>query len=47
MTLEYYTSVLTSKEADLWTIKFSSPFELTVEFPVNATIIYFNRFHPP
>ncbi|MBO3841293.1 MAG: hypothetical protein FGF48_02620 [Candidatus Brockarchaeota archaeon] len=43
VTLEYYTSALTSKEADLWTIKFSSPFELNVEFPVNATIIYFNR----
>ncbi|MEM2688096.1 MAG: hypothetical protein QXO47_05755 [Thermoproteota archaeon] len=43
LTLEYYTSALTFKEADLWTIKFSSPFELTVEFPVNATIIYFNR----
>lgn len=43
VTLEYYTSALTSKEADLWTIKFSSPFELTVEFPVNVTIIFFNR----
>ena len=40
ITLEYYTSALTFKEADLWTLRFNSTFELTVVLPENATIIY-------
>ena len=40
VTVEYYTSALTSKEAELWTLNFTSPFYLTVELPENATIMY-------
>lgn len=40
ITLEYYTSALTFKEANLWTLKFNATFELTVILPENATILY-------
>ena len=40
VTVEYYTNALTSKEAELWTLNFTSPFYLTVELPENATIMY-------
>jgi uncharacterized membrane protein len=40
VTLEYYADDLTSKEAGLWTITLSAPFDLSVVLPENATIIY-------
>lgn len=40
ITLEYYTSALTFKEANLWTLKFNATFKLTVMLPENATIMY-------
>ncbi|MGQ9479293.1 MAG: helix-turn-helix transcriptional regulator [Thermoproteota archaeon] len=43
ISLKYYTSALTSKEFDLWTIRFHAPFNLTIEFPENSTILYFNN----
>jgi uncharacterized membrane protein len=40
VTLEYYADDLTSKEAGLWTITLSAPFDLSVVLPENATIMY-------
>jgi len=40
ITLEYDTDGLTYKTLGLWTINFTAPFELTLIFPENATIMY-------
>ncbi|MBS7635365.1 hypothetical protein KEJ34_07800 [Candidatus Bathyarchaeota archaeon] len=40
VTLEYYVDDLTSKEAGLWTITLSAPFDLLIVLPENATIMY-------
>ncbi|MCS7135971.1 MAG: hypothetical protein RMJ14_06110 [Nitrososphaerota archaeon] len=43
--LEYDTDALTRKEAGLWTLTISTPFELKVVFPENSMLIYMNA--PP
>jgi len=43
VTLEYDTTGLTSKVLNLWTLKLTAPFDLTVLFPENTTIIYFSN----
>ncbi|PUA34185.1 MAG: hypothetical protein B9J98_00910 [Candidatus Terraquivivens tikiterensis] len=40
VTAEYDTNALTSKEAGVWTLKLTAPFQLTVKLPENSTIIY-------
>lgn len=40
ITFEYDTDGLTYKALGLWTINFTTPFELKLIFPENATIIY-------
>jgi len=40
--LEYDTSGLTEKEAGVWTLIFSNPYNATVGLPVGATIVYLN-----
>lgn len=42
VTLEYDTNFLTSKSGGLWTLAFTSPFEIDVLLPRNSTIIYIN-----
>lgn len=42
VTLEYDTDFLTSKSGGLWTLAFTSPFEIDVLLPKNSTIIYIN-----
>ncbi|MEM1581025.1 MAG: hypothetical protein QXK89_00730 [Candidatus Bathyarchaeia archaeon] len=42
VTLEYDTYSLTFMEFGLWTLNFTTPFELTVILPNNATIMSFN-----
>ncbi|MCS7096821.1 MAG: hypothetical protein RMK50_07175, partial [Nitrososphaerota archaeon] len=42
VTLEYDTDVLTSKSGGLWTLAFTSPFEIEVLLPRNSTIVYIN-----
>lgn len=41
--IEYDTFELTSMEAGVWTLKFDSPFNLTVKLPEEATIVYLNN----
>lgn len=43
--LEYDTDALTHKEAGLWTLIISTPFELKVVFPENSVLMYMNA--PP
>jgi uncharacterized membrane protein len=43
--LEYDTDALTCKEAGLWTLTISTPFELKVVFPENSILIYMSA--PP
>ncbi|MEM1709240.1 MAG: hypothetical protein QW391_06400, partial [Nitrososphaerota archaeon] len=43
--LEYDTDALTRKEAGLWTLTISTPFELKVVFPENSVLMYMNA--PP
>lgn len=40
--LEYDTDFLTSKSGGLWTLTFTSPFEIDVLLPEKSTIIYIN-----
>ncbi|MCX8204998.1 MAG: hypothetical protein N3H31_05050 [Candidatus Nezhaarchaeota archaeon] len=42
VTLEYDTGALTRKEAGLWTVSFTAPFNLTLLLPEGSTIIYIN-----
>lgn len=42
VTLEYDTDFLTSKSGGLWTLSFTSPFEIDVLLPEKSTIIYIN-----
>lgn len=41
--VEYDTIALTNKEADVWTLLLSNPYNLTVFLPKNSTIIYLNQ----
>jgi uncharacterized membrane protein len=41
--LEYDTSVLTKKEAEVWTFLVDSPYNLSVSLPKNSTLIYLNQ----
>ncbi len=43
VTIEYDTIILTSKEADLWTLKFNNPYNLTLFLPKNSTVVYLNQ----
>ncbi len=43
--LEYDTDALTHKEAGLWTLTLSTPFELKVVFPENSVLMYISA--PP
>jgi len=38
--IEYDTNTLTSKANEVWTIQLQNPYDLTVVFPVNSTVIY-------
>jgi len=38
--IDYDTNTLTSKANEVWTIQLQNPYELTVVFPVNSTVIY-------
>lgn len=41
--IEYDTVALTRKEAGVWTLAFSTPYNLTVLLPKESTIIYLNQ----
>ena len=43
VSLEYDTNALTNKNADVWTLILSNPYNLTVFLPQNSTIIYLNQ----
>jgi uncharacterized membrane protein len=43
VSVEYDTVVLTSKDADVWTLKLNSPYNLTVLLPQNSTVVYLNQ----
>lgn len=43
LTIEYDTAVLTSKQADVWTITLDSSYDLTLLLPQNSTIVYLNN----
>jgi uncharacterized membrane protein len=43
ITIEYDTAILTSKQADVWTIIVNCPYDLTLLLPQNSTIIYLNQ----
>ena len=43
VTLEYDTTALTKKEAEVWTLLFDNPYALTVSLPKNSTLIYLNQ----
>jgi len=38
--IEYDTNTLTSKANEVWTIQLENPYDLTVVFPENSTVIY-------
>ena len=38
--IQYDTNTLTSKANEVWTLQVENPYELTVAFPANATVIY-------
>ncbi len=43
VSVEYDTVVLTSKDANVWTLKLNSPYNLTVLLPRNSTVVYLNQ----
>ena len=45
LTLEYDTDALTSKSAGVWTVSFTTPYQLSLIMPEGAVILYFNA--PP
>jgi uncharacterized membrane protein len=38
--IEYDTNTLTSKANEVWTLCMENPYDLTVAFPVNSTVVY-------
>jgi uncharacterized membrane protein len=42
LTLEYDTDALTSKSAGVWTVSFTTPYQLSLIMPEGAVILYFN-----
>ena len=45
LVLEYDTDALTSKAAGIWTVSFTTPYQLDLYLPEGAAILYFNA--PP
>ena len=43
VSIEYDTTALTRKEAEVWTIVADNPFTLSVFLPQNSTVIYLNK----
>ena len=43
ISVEYDTVALTNKEADVWTLIITHPYNLTVSLPKNSTIVYLNQ----
>jgi len=43
VSVEYDTIALTNKAADVWTLVFSTPYNLTVSLPQNSTVVYLNQ----
>jgi uncharacterized membrane protein len=43
VSIEYDTNALTNKNADVWTLVLSNPYNLTVLLPQNSTIIYLSQ----
>jgi uncharacterized membrane protein len=41
--VEYDTTALTKKEAEVWTLILNNPYNLTVFLPQNSTVIYLNQ----
>ena len=43
ITIEYDTTSLTNKQAEVWTLILNTPYNLTVSLPKNSTIVYLNQ----
>ena len=43
ISIEYDTTSLTNKDAEVWTLNIESPYNSTVHLPKNATIVYLNQ----
>jgi len=43
ISVEYDTVALTNKEAEVWTLIITHPYNLTVSLPKNSTIVYLNQ----
>jgi uncharacterized membrane protein len=43
ITIEYDTTSLTNKQAEVWTLILNNPYNLTVSLPRNSTIVYLNQ----
>ena len=41
--VEYDTTALTKKEAEVWTLILNNPYNLTIFLPQNSTVIYLNQ----
>ena len=40
--VEYDTNAITNKEKEVWTLLLNTPYNVTVYFPINSTIVYLN-----
>jgi len=40
--VEYDTDAITNKEKEVWTLLLDTPYNVTVNFPINSTIVYLN-----
>lgn len=40
--VEYDTNAITNKEKEVWTLLLDTPYNVTVNFPINSTIVYLN-----
>lgn len=40
--VEYDTNTITNKEKEVWTLLLNTPYNVTVYFPINSTIVYLN-----
>ena len=43
ITIEYDTTSVTNKQAEVWTLILNNPYNLTVSLPKNSTIVYLNQ----
>ena len=43
ITIEYDTTSITNKQAEVWTLILNNPYNLTVSLPKNSTIVYLNQ----